>query len=121
MNIFDSTLAQNFGIAASAIYNIAGGTVTIASSTVSGNLAAVNTNVPGAAIVNGGGTVRLENSIVAQNSSGSSNPIPWDCAGTITSLGNNLIGTLGGCTVALQNSDLTGDAGLGTFMDNGTP
>src|SRR5262245_37796818 len=48
---------------------------------------------------------------------------PSDCTGLVTSLGNNLIGnpTFTGCTITLQPTDLTGDPGLGTFTDNGTP
>src|SRR5262247_3233333 len=44
-----------------------------------------------------------------------------DCFGPITSLGNNLIGDTAGCAIVLQPSDLTGDAGLGAFTDNGEP
>ena len=43
------------------------------------------------------------------------------CSGSVTSLGNNLIGDPTGCTITLQASDLTGDPGLGDFTDNGTP
>jgi hypothetical protein len=127
VNIFNSTLAQNTaGGPGGAIYNAGGGVVTIASSTVSGNssFCCANGRISSGGIVNGGGTVRLENSIVAQNSiafSVGQNPTLSDCAGTITSLGNNLIGTLDSCTVALQNGDITGDPGLDTFTDNGTP
>src|SRR5262249_53079161 len=44
-----------------------------------------------------------------------------DCAGTLTSGGNNLIRDPVGCAINLQPSDLTGDAGLGPFTDDGTP
>jgi hypothetical protein len=44
-----------------------------------------------------------------------------DCAGPVTSYGNNLIGDPTGCTIILRPTDLTGDPGLGTFMDNGKP
>ena len=44
-----------------------------------------------------------------------------DCHGVITSLGNNFIGNPAGCNITLQLSDLTGDAELGTFTDDGTP
>ena len=45
------------------------------------------------------------------------------CDGSGTSLGNNLIGDPTGCTfpIILQPTDLTGDPGLDTFMDNGRP
>jgi hypothetical protein len=39
----------------------------------------------------------------------------------VTSLGHNLIGDPTGCAITLQPADLTGDPGLGTFTDNGTP
>ena len=44
-----------------------------------------------------------------------------DCAGPITSLGNNLIGDPTQCTITLQSSDLSGNPGLDTFTDDGTP
>src|SRR5439155_13455117 len=44
-----------------------------------------------------------------------------DCFGPVTSLDNNLIGDPTGCTITLGSKDLTGDPGLGTFSDNGTP
>ena len=37
------------------------------------------------------------------------------------SLGTNLIGDPTGCTIVLQDSDLTGDPGLGEYTDDGTP
>ena len=40
---------------------------------------------------------------------------------SITSLGNNVISDTAGCAIVLQPTDLTGDAGLGPFTDNGTP
>jgi len=39
----------------------------------------------------------------------------------VTSLGNNLIGDPTGCTITMQGTDLTGNPGLDTFTDNGTP
>jgi hypothetical protein len=69
-------------------------------------------------IVNFGGTFELQNSIVALNESTSGIP---DCRGLIASRGNNLIGDATGCSVTLLSSDLTGDPGLGTFVDNGMP
>jgi hypothetical protein len=44
-----------------------------------------------------------------------------DCFGPGTSLGNNLLGDLTGCSMTLQSSDLTGHPGLGEFIDDGTP
>ena len=42
-----------------------------------------------------------------------------DCRGTITSLGNNLVGDPSGCDINLQPSDLTGDPGLGSLVGGG--
>ena len=42
-----------------------------------------------------------------------------DCFGTITSLGNNLVGDPSGCDINLQPSDLTGDPGLGSLVGAG--
>jgi hypothetical protein len=44
-----------------------------------------------------------------------------DCAGPIVSLGNNLISDPAGCDITLQPSDHTGDPGLDSFVDNGSP
>jgi len=68
--------------------------------------------------------VLLQNSILARNDADVPGQIaPSDCTALVTSLGNNLIGnrTFTGCTITLQPTDLTGDPGLGTFTDNGTP
>jgi hypothetical protein len=64
------------------------------------------------------GTVELQNSIVALNNNGER---ATDCTGVITSLGNNLIGDISDCNIALLPSDLTGDPGLGGLTDDGTP
>jgi hypothetical protein len=55
----------------------------------------------------------LKNTIVARNQG-------RDC-GDATSLGGNLLGDPSGCSIVLLPSDLTGDAGLGSFRDDGTP
>jgi hypothetical protein len=65
-----------------------------------------------------GGTFELQNTIVALNDSTGGIP---DCHGLITSRGNNLIGDIRECGITLLSTDLTGDPGLGTFSDNGTP
>jgi hypothetical protein len=59
----------------------------------------------------------MMNTILARNGTG----LGSDCRGTVTSLGTNLIGDPTGCTITLQPSDLTGDPGLATFTDDGTP
>jgi hypothetical protein len=59
-------------------------------------------------------TLEVQNTILALNTQS-------DCAGTITSLGTNLIGDPTGCTITLQASDLTGDPDFDAFTDDGTP
>jgi len=62
----------------------------------------------------------LQNTILAENAS---SEVPGDCFttgnGEIISLGNNLIGDPTGCDIDLLESDVTGEAGLGVFTDNG--
>jgi hypothetical protein len=59
------------------------------------------------------------NTILARNISRST-PSP-DCTGPVTSLGTNVVGDPTGCTITLLPTDRTGDPGLGTFTENGTP
>jgi hypothetical protein len=75
---------------------------------------------PGAGITNIGGTVRIQNTIVEGNVSTSNRP-GQDCFGTIMSLGNNLVGDLIDCPINLQPSDLTGEPGLGSFVEEDLP
>ena len=44
-----------------------------------------------------------------------------DCKGRVISLGHDLISDPSGCTITFQPGDLTGDAGLDAFTDDGTP
>ena len=87
------------------------GFVSITNSTIRENQADLST---GGGIQNSGGTVRLQNTIVAGNTI---NPEAegrgFDCAGMVTSVGNNLVGDPTDCDINLQPSDLTGDPGLG--------
>src|SRR5262244_1452514 len=95
-----------------------GGTLTLLNSTLADNSA----NSSGGSLANSG-TVYIQNTILALNTTSGSSP---DCAdptagGTIISQGHNLIGTVSGCPMTLQGTDLTGDPGLGAFTDDGTP
>ena len=69
----------------------------------------------GGGLYNDGGTVQLENTILARNKAfgfeGQAN-YEADCAGQVTSLGHNLVGDPSGCSITLLASDLTGDPGL---------
>jgi hypothetical protein len=122
LTITNSTISSNEArVGGNGIFN--GGTLTLTNSTIVGNTPAVDAfGVSGGGIFTVGtvGTVELQNTILALNVSGLSGRGP-DCFGTVTSLGNNLIGDPTGCTITLQPSDLTGDPGLGDFTDNGKP
>jgi hypothetical protein len=61
-------------------------------------------------------TTILHNTILARNTDALR-----DCRGPVISFGNNLIGDPTGCAITLQPTDLTGDPGLDTFTDAGTP
>jgi hypothetical protein len=120
LTIINSTLAGN-----DALYdNSYGGAIdnsgilTILNSTLANNSA----NDAGGGLANSG-TAYIQNTILALNTTSGSGP---DCAdptaqGSIISGGNNLIGTVAGCPISLQSTDLTGDPGLGAFTDDGTP
>jgi hypothetical protein len=107
MTILNSTIANNL---IGGINNL--GTLTILNSTIADNQAQSNR---GGGLA-GSGMVLL-NTILARNTA-RQGP---DCVGTVTSLGTNLIGDPTGCTITLQPNDLTGDPGLDTFTDDGTP
>jgi uncharacterized repeat protein (TIGR01451 family) len=96
-----------------------GGTLTLLNSTVVVNHGEAGAHSGG--VVNYGGNVFLQNTILAHNSKGRPGPSGPDCFGTITSLGHNVIGDPTGCTIVLHPTDRTGDPGLGEFTDNGTP
>ncbi len=110
LSMINSTLTRNhansFGSSGIYVDLFGAGALSITNSTVAGNF---------------GGDLYTENAgegIQLQNT------ILYNCIGVglITSLGNNLL--LGGppsCPIVLLPSDLTGDAGLHSFMDDGTP
>jgi hypothetical protein len=113
MSIINSTIANNRAVLLDGGgINNPRGLLTITNSTISGNSTPGTLGDTGG-IVNGG-TVILQNTILGLNSGS-------DCSGPITSLGNNIIGDLNSCDISLLSSDLTGDPGLGAFVDEGTP
>jgi hypothetical protein len=84
------------------------GTATLNNSTVSGNTATST----GGGIYNSD-TVTLQNSILDENTAGSTP----DCSGTIGSVGYNLIGNTSGCTFTPGSGDLTNvNANLGSLI-----
>ncbi len=98
-----STISQNVAANTGGGLAILGGDVTLSDVTMTGNQAAVTAG--GLWHADGAGSqVRLRNTIVAENVS----PAVNDCEGSITSEGHNLIGTIDGCGLEAQASDLTG-------------
>jgi hypothetical protein len=109
--VTNSTLARNFngvGVGGGGIFNA--GTMVVTNTTLARNFNGFG--------IDSRGTTILQNTILALNTGESGRA---DCGGVVTSLGNNLIGDPTGCTITLQPSDLTGDPGLDTFTDDGTP
>ncbi len=104
-----------------AVATDSGGVTSLLNSTISRNTAEFNVT---SGLVNTAGTVNVKNSIIALNKKGIAGT-PADCAGEITSLGNNLIGDtttlFPPCVISLQPTDLTGDPRLGALADNGDP
>jgi hypothetical protein len=107
--------------------SIDAGTVTILNSTIASNTASRLTSIcvaegflgGGGLLSFGGSTVTLQNTILARNIGGFSGP---DCLGSVTSLGDNVVGDPTGCDVDLQEgTDVTGDPGLSAYTDDGTP
>lgn len=125
--IDSSTIAYNIGQdgGSGGITNYLNGTLLVRNSTISGNdngLVMINPATPGGIA----GSATLLATIVAENDSmfedpdGSHGTILYDCNGPVTSLGTNLIGTTGGCTIAVDSSDIVGlDPLLGALSGNG--
>ena len=117
---FARNVAGSLSVRGSAILNF--GKTTIVNSTFAQNTSigtgtsSVIANVNVFADVNTA-EMLLQNTILVHSSD---NEFAQDCAGIITSLGNNLIGDPSSCIITLQPSDLTGDAGLGQLVDDGT-
>lgn len=94
------------------------GTITLTNVTIARNgrrSSAVPTR--GGGLLNRSGTITLHNSILAENEA---NTGP-NCFGTITSLGYNIVGDLGGCTFRRGPNDSVGDPDLGDFVASTTP
>ena len=130
MLIVNSSIGENVaGFGGGGGISTEEGTIIIVNSTIAGNVLRgvleEQFNVGGIVNIFSLGTIVLRNSIIAGNTGflDPEFPVPLapDCGGSITSLGNNLIGDPTNCNVNLLASDLTGDPGLGTFADDGTP
>ena len=148
LSITKSTISGNTtGSSAGGISNCCSGTIVASNSTISGNAAtagggiaqtgpgdttielnnvtiADNTGGSGAGGIEvSGGTITIKNSVVANNTAtGGGDP---DCAGTLTSVGYNLIGDNTGCTFSSTTGDQVGTGGspintlFGPLGDNG--
>jgi CSLREA domain-containing protein len=153
VNIFNSTITGNRGILGGGISNGTVGNVSLFNTTVSGNSASVDgggisndglmslqnttvtantANADGDFIGGGGGVVaeddpvRLRNAIVAGNTDGGQGVKEPECDGTagLSSDGNNVIGSLDGCSYAPNAiPDKTGvaDPGVLPLASNGGP
>jgi hypothetical protein len=122
LEIVNSTIAKNesrFGGAGIA----ASGDVLITNSTIRENTALTFLSFQGIGagiLITSNGNVKLQNTIVADNTFraiGTGTTRGPDCFGTIQSLGNNLIGDTTGCDIDLQPTDLTGDPGLDSLVE----
>lgn len=111
--VTNTTIANNTAVdSGGGIRN--NGALTITSSTVADNIAGVS----GGGIYNVGGGVTIQNTIVAGNTAGVTEP---NIGGALNSLGNNLIGSSSGPMI-LRASDLHGvDPRLGPLTHNGGP
>jgi hypothetical protein len=124
VEIVNSTIAENvaggaFGHGGGGIANI-GGDLSVTNSTIRENQVIFSSGRRGGGgIDNDGGTLRLQNTILAGNTIAGPIATGTDCVGTITSLGNNLVGDPIGCEINLQLNDLTGDPGLGPLVEIG--
>jgi hypothetical protein len=121
--IVNTTIAKNSGGflgGGGGLFNSSGGRVTITNSTIRENMAGfVFGSADGGGISNDGGILQLQNTIVAGNTAFGAFGMGPDCSGTITSLGNNLIGDPTDCAINLKPTDLTGDPGLGSLVGAG--
>ena len=116
VEIVNSTIANNLaGNGGGGISSF--GQVAITNSTIRENHAVRG---QGGGISNFGGTLQIQNTIIAGNTFGTSSlDQALDCFGNITSLGNNLVGDITDCTINLQTSDLTGDPSLAPMVGGG--
>ena len=118
--IINTTIARNNG----RFFNTFGGGIAV----FRGFLKVINSTIVenranrgGAGIHNEGGTVEVQNTILALNTNVDfEDERANDCDGPITSLGNNIIGTLANCTISSKATDFLGDPRL-QFADTHYP
>jgi hypothetical protein len=122
LTITNSTLTGNTASGdGGGIHQLLPSVLTLTNSTVSGNTASQGGGIRGSVPLSAPPPQAiLRNTILAGNTASSSMAGP-DCAAPIISQGHNLIGDPTGCNITLAAGDRTGDPGLGTFTDDGTP
>jgi uncharacterized repeat protein (TIGR01451 family) len=123
LTLNNSTISNNLAKFGVAIDN-RGGVVSLNSSTISFNHAfdpAGNSSSDGAVANYANGTITLQNTILAQNSTDSDFFPSPDCgSGGLVSAGYNLIGTKTNCNIQSSTGDLFNlDPKLGSLQDNG--
>lgn len=123
--VSNTTIARNIGFSLGAVAGIANvaGKVSVLNSTIAENVSDTSFLSGGAGGIQNSsdGTVELQNSVLALNTVTTSEfgPFASDCTGTITSLGNNLIGDPTDCDIDLLVTDLTGNPRLGDLVGAG--
>ncbi|MET0646463.1 MAG: cadherin-like domain-containing protein [Pyrinomonadaceae bacterium] len=125
LNITNSTISGNTNVLIGAGMAVNGGTTNITNSTITANHN--QTGLAGG--INAGGTVNLRSSIIAGNTNDSIVDTSPNLTGNITSLGYNVIGSLGTppnhATFAAQPTDQVGvtdaQVNLGPLAANGGP
>jgi len=124
--IVNTTIAHNLAFAPGGGGIQTGGTLYLTNVTIADNFseADIPSGAAGSGIFAfGGGSVVMQNSVVARNTAATLllGTVASDCFGSVTSLGNNIIGDTAGCTIDLAPTDFVGSAGLGVFEDDGIP
>ncbi|MEK7310979.1 MAG: choice-of-anchor Q domain-containing protein, partial [Chloroflexota bacterium] len=140
LTINHSAIYSNAALGGAGIANANTGTLNLNSSTVSSNnapsgngggistsgplslnsstVAANNSAYGGGGLLVVGGSVTMKNSILF----GNTDPASPNCDGSVTSAGNNIVGsTIGGCSFTFQSSDQFTDPLLGALGNNGGP
>jgi hypothetical protein len=118
VKITNSTVGRNVTdpLSTSEAILLGSGLLTITNSTIADNVMAGATGTNVGIRVGPAGVVQLQNTILALNLSLAGTP--QDCDGSLTSLGNNIIGTTFNCSIDLRPSDLVGDPRLGPLTSD---
>lgn len=118
VEIISSTIGNNLANSQGGGIGNFSGTIKIKNSTIAGNHVGFIVLGGAGGIFNENGVIELQNTILALNTAEDRfGRIPSDCAGDITSLGNNLVSVPAGCSFTFLSSDLTGEPGLDSFKN----